>query len=185
MTMTNANSNTSTTTGTTRGTTTGTTLYAQPYSLAHVGFYFTSLEEFEAGMDKLRKQGAEEVELDYTDGDDYALFNAAGVNQGNIGEWFKLRDELEDYQLPALFYLLDNMGDTMAEALEHLDDVSVFEGNAQDYVHEYIEDTGMLDALPEQLRYYFDYEAFARDMVLNGDVTECEYDGTTYVMGGV
>lgn len=162
-----------------------TTYFAQPYSLSHTGFYFDTLEAFEAGMKALNARGAEEVEIDYTDGDDYELFNAAGVHQGNIGEWLELLDTVEDYQEPALFYLMDTCGESIQDALSHMDDVMVFEGNAQDYAHEYIEDTGMLDTLPEQLRYYFDYEAFARDMSLNGDVTECEYNGTTYTMSGV
>jgi hypothetical protein len=161
------------------------TYYANPYSLQHSGYYFTSLEEFEAGMDRLRMQGAEEVEIDYTDGDNYQLFAAAAVGQVNVGEWFALLDDVEDWQKPALFYLMDNLGETMSEALEHMDDVTVFQGTALDYAYELTEDTGMLDALPEQLRYYFDYAAFARDMTLNGEVTECVYQGTTYCMAGV
>jgi len=30
-----------------------------------------------------------------------------------------------------------------------------------------IDDCGMLDSMPENLRYYFDYEAFTRDMFIN------------------
>ena len=160
------------------------TYYANPFSCDHSGFFFTDLTEFEAGMAALNRQGAEEVEIDYTDGEDYELFAAAGVNQGNIGEWFALLDDVEDYQEPALFYLMDTCEDTMKDALSHLDDVMVFEGTALDYAYDYIEETGLLDTLPEQLRYYFDYEAFARDMKLNGDVTECEYNGTTYTVSG-
>lgn len=40
---------------------------------------------------------------------------------------------------------------------------------------ELLESTGDLDAIPESLRYYFDYEAYARDMRLGGDM--CEHDG--------
>jgi hypothetical protein len=161
------------------------TYYANPYSISHTGFYFTDLTTYHAGMATLRKQGAEEVELDYIDGDHCELFNAASVNQANIGEWFSLLDNVEDHLLPALYYLLDNIGETMSEALEHLDDVMVFEGTPLDYAHEYIEDTCALEDMPEPLRYYFDFEAFARDMVLGGDVTECEYAGNMYCMGGV
>lgn len=39
---------------------------------------------------------------------------------------------------------------------------------------DYIESTGMLKDLPDNLQYYFDYEAFGRDMILGGDV--CEHD---------
>ena len=37
----------------------------------------------------------------------------------------------------------------------------------EDYAYQYIEDTGMLDSLPEWAQRYFDYEAFARDMFLD------------------
>jgi antirestriction protein len=35
--------------------------------------------------------------------------------------------------------------------------------------------------MPEHLRFYFDYAAYARDMVLNGDVTAFTYNGSDYV----
>lgn len=38
----------------------------------------------------------------------------------------------------------------------------------EDYAYQYIEETGMLDSLPEWAQRYFDYESFARDMFLDG-----------------
>ena len=38
------------------------------------------------------------------------------------------------------------------------------------YAEDYAEQTSMLDSMPENLRTYFDMEAFARDMELGGDV---------------
>lgn len=35
-----------------------------------------------------------------------------------------------------------------------------------------VDDTGLLGEVPENLRYYFDYEAYGRDMRLGGDVRE-------------
>lgn len=40
------------------------------------------------------------------------------------------------------------------------------------YVENYIEETGMLNDMPKNLRWYFDTEKFARDMELNGDIYE-------------
>jgi len=34
----------------------------------------------------------------------------------------------------------------------------------QDYAENYADDTGLLDSMPDDLRHYFDYEAFARDL---------------------
>ena len=43
-----------------------------------------------------------------------------------------------------------------------------------DFADEYAEETGMLDGVPETVKCYFDYEAFARDL-LSSDF--CEQDG--------
>jgi antirestriction protein len=45
------------------------------------------------------------------------------------------------------------------------------------YVEMLVEDCGLLDEVPENLRYYFDYEAFARDLELNGDVSGFQFAG--------
>ena len=38
-----------------------------------------------------------------------------------------------------------------------------------------LDETGELEAIPENLRYYFDYEKYGRDLQLGGEF--CEYDG--------
>ena len=40
---------------------------------------------------------------------------------------------------------------------------------------EFVDETGMLEGIPENLRYYFDYEAYGCDMRLGGDM--CEHNG--------
>ena len=49
------------------------------------------------------------------------------------------------------------------------------------YAEEYIGDTGMLDSIPENLRYYFDYERFARDMFMSDMHSVRSGHGTVYV----
>lgn len=75
------------------------TLYAQPYNIDAVGFYFTSAEEYEQKAEGLTDRygcPVEEFEIQYIDGDDGALFSAVGVDQSNLEAWFELLD-LEDY----------------------------------------------------------------------------------------
>ena len=38
-------------------------------------------------------------------------------------------------------------------------------------------DTGLLDGIPQNLRYYFDYEAYARDCKLGGDIYTLDIPG--------
>lgn len=39
----------------------------------------------------------------------------------------------------------------------------------------YCEDCGILNSLPENLRYYFDFEAFGRDMDIEGNFFSLPY----------
>lgn len=43
-----------------------------------------------------------------------------------------------------------------------------------DWAENYCEETGLLDSIPENLRYYFDFEAYGRDARCNGDIFENE-----------
>lgn len=42
---------------------------------------------------------------------------------------------------------------------------------ARAWAEQYVEDTGMLDEMPENLRYYFDYDGWMHDAQLGGDIT--------------
>ena len=39
---------------------------------------------------------------------------------------------------------------------------------ALEYTYQYVEDTGLLSGVPQALERYFDYEAFAKDLFLEG-----------------
>ena len=81
------------------------TYHAQPHDMDKRGFYFTNLEEYDAGVEA---SGAEEFELQFIEGDDAELFKACDINQANIGEWFDDVETLDDSEKVALFYLMDN-----------------------------------------------------------------------------
>ena len=49
-----------------------------------------------------------------------------------------------------------------------------------DWVEQFLLDMGTLDAIPENLRSYFDCESYLRDMKLGGEVSFEEIEGTTY-----
>ncbi len=50
-----------------------TEFYAQPYSLDHTGFFFDSIEKYEAGMKRLNAKGCQEVEIQVIDGEDHLV----------------------------------------------------------------------------------------------------------------
>jgi antirestriction protein len=49
------------------------------------------------------------------------------------------------------------------------------------WAESFLEDTGTLNEIPENLRYYFDYEAYARDARIGGDVSFVRHDGDVWV----
>ncbi len=151
-----------------------TEFYAQPYSLDHTGFYFDSLEAFEAGMEKLNKLNCEEVEIQFIDGDDHLadLAKEAEINQANINLWFETLDDLDKFEAQQLTYLLER-GFNLDDALERYEEVCIYHGTATTYAQELVEET---TEIPESLRYYIDYEAIARDMKINGEIEEIEYE---------
>lgn len=51
----------------------------------------------------------------------------------------------------------------------------------EDWAAELLDGTGELESLPERLRGYFDYEAYARDIEMSGDIFTIEVDGTVHV----
>ena len=42
--------------------------------------------------------------------------------------------------------------------------------SVEDYAQQFLEDTGAIASIPENLRYYFDYEKYANDLEISGDI---------------
>ena len=64
--------------------------------------------------------------------------------------------------------LLEYFGDDLAEARAAFEDYAGEYRSAADFVEELHDDTGT--QIPESLRYYIDWEALARDMVMNAEI---------------
>jgi len=161
--------------------------FAKPYNGDVSGFYFTDYADYSEQVASLVDSYGEpvdELELYFIDGDNAQLFNAIGINQANLEQWFNELESLGGEELIKAIYLAEFLNVDMSNIPDQLDEVSLFEGRSDEYAEEYITDSGLLDDMPENLRYYFDVEAFARDMLLSGDINEVEIMGTTYVAWG-
>ncbi len=159
-----------------------TTLYANPYNIDAAGFYFESADEFTDKSQNLTDRYGnlvEEFEIDFIDGDDAALFNVCGINQANLNTWFDDIETLGDQEKINLYYLLNVAGYTLSQALDKLDDPSIAQSGLRDAAEELFDEC-WLHSVPESIRYYIDYDKFARDCELGGDMVEFEYSGTTY-----
>lgn len=160
-------------------------LFAQPLNGDFMGFSFSTMEQYVERSERLRARGCDEVELSYLDGPSAELWAAADVSMANIGLWFDTLDTLDEYQHQALFFLTSYHGYSLEDALPLIDDVMTYSGSPEDYAEELIDDMGALEAVPETLRFYIDYKALSRDMLLGGDIHELYFNGTAYVMSGV
>jgi len=150
-----------------------TQFYAQPYSLEHTSFYFDSIETFNEGMEMLNKRGCEEVEIQFIDGDDHlcTLAKSLPIHQCDIAFWYNELEDLDANDIIRICFLLNDLNYNIKDALERYDEVYLHHGSAEDYAQEFVEET---TDIPDSLRYYIDYEAIARDMTINGEITEIE-----------
>jgi len=159
--------------------------HATPYDISATGFYFNTYDEYlEKFASHQNDYGdpVEEYEIQFIEGENYKLFEALSINQATLKQWFDDFEDLGGDDLIKAIYLADDAGHRIDDILDCLEDVMLFEGTALEYAESYIEDTGLLNEIPENLRYYFDTESFARDLVLGGDIYETEINGTSYVV---
>ena len=98
--------------------------------------------------------------LKYSEYPDYERLNSIAA------EW----EEMYDDDREAVQIRMSLCGEDFETALDHMEDVRIYHGckDMTDVAYEYVDDTGMLDSAPEYLRNYFDYEAFGRDMGIEG-----------------
>lgn len=93
-----------------------------------------------------------------------------------VAAYMQTLEDLGQYPDPAgiLAAWIDWRGSDDLNA-DHIQDAYLGQfDSVQDYAEQYADDADLLRPLPEHLRYYFNFAAFARDLELSGDV----YEGT-------
>jgi antirestriction protein len=118
-------------------------------------------------------QGDQDPELMFTDYEGFpeSLYSESGMDFDLINEY----DELDDDEQKVVEYLIDHLGYDIKSALDKHEDVNVHDCSAHDYVY------GLVDEyydLPDLAKTYFDYDAFARDLLIEGDIAE--HDGLLF-----
>lgn len=101
-----------------------------------------------------------------------------GIPGLNVGEYDDLDDlndiaqnlaDLDRYDMEIVAAYLEE-GYDLEDAIDRKDDAVVWSNcsDMTDVAYTYIEETGMLDSVPDNIARYFDYEAFGRDMSFEG-----------------
>lgn len=149
-----------------------TTLHAQPYNPDASGFYFHNYDEYAEKSENLKDsfgQPVEEFEIQFIDGENPELFNAANINQSNLETYFDEIADLDEESATKIIYLLDTIGMDFDQAYSQYEDVQLQSCSAEDYAYDLINET---TEIPESLTHYIDYKAIARDMIINGEIHE-------------
>ena len=168
--------------------------------------YITDLESFhsfligewlELGIDedelrqtikRILKKG-EEACKDGSIHEEYFLTDWEGEEFFHVGEYtnvFKLNEEVARFEELSLdgsqkrcvsFLLTNNIVSNLDEALEKYEDVLINEDMSfLDLAYQIVEEQYNLDELPQFVSNYFDYEALARDLELEGFYHEIDGD---------
>lgn len=113
---------------------------------------------------------------------DYDGFGAAAPGEyASVSDVAQMGALIQEHDGLAIA-LLDGHASNADEARTMLNDQ--YRGawdSLEDYATEYLEDTGAFQGAPELLRNYFDYEKFARDLELGGDVFTVRHEGKVHV----
>ena len=165
-------------------------LYAQPYNIDAEGFYFRTADEYAKTLPTIKDsfgQPVEEFEIEFIDGDDIncGLAKAWGLNQANFAAYFYAADTWHDHEKTAFIIAVGECGYDFDPAsvspndfevdLYHLDSL-------KDLAVQFVED-GLLGDIPERLRFYFDYDALARDLGVDYSETRIAGENIIYRCG--
>ena len=87
----------------------------------------------------------------------------------DLNELAEILDDLDENEKEIVSAIMGE-GYSLDNAIDKKDDVMIFYNcsNMTEVAEQYAEEVGLLDSIPENLRYYFDFEAFGRDMSFEG-----------------
>lgn len=163
-----------------------TQLFAQPYDISAVGFFFETIEEYNNKSGKLCNaygQPVEEFEIQFIDGEDIdcALFRALGVHQGDTGAYLEAVEEWEDGQKINVILAVGEAGYSFEFGKDDPDqfDIQIYEVESMKELAEQFVEEGLFGEIPESIQFYIDYKAIARDLTM--DYAEAVIAGTHYI----
>lgn len=127
-------------------------------------------EDIESVINKISNDGADELFITDYESELEGLEVGEYDNIETLDSIMQEVDNLTDSELLAFqAYLLN--GSSLDEALEevHQGNYTIYYdcNDMSDVVYQVVNDCGLLDGVPEEVKMYFDYEAYGRDMDIN------------------
>lgn len=133
-------------------------------SLSHEG-----LEEV---LEKISNSGKDELFISDYETDINGLKVAEYEDILQLNEIAEEIEEMREDELIALQAYLEQYANDMEQALDEVrqGNYRIYYNcdNMEDVAYQVVNDCGLLDGVPEEVKIYFDYEAYGRDMEING-----------------
>lgn len=164
-----------------------TQLFAQPYDISAVGFFFETADEYNQKAAAFRNsygQLVEEFEIQFIDGKgiDAELFESLGVHQGNFPAFLEAVDSWSEEEKVKAIIALSEVGYDFNLGKDHpnkFEDMCLYAiGSLRDLAIEFV-DEGLFGDIPERIKCFLDYEAMGD--YLGTDYCETNVAGTRYV----
>jgi len=127
---------------------------------------YDNQEEFYAACYKLVNEKDPELMFQDFDGDD---LDKEFYSESSISPvYWDVKDKFDDPENKKAFLEYASYLGDIREALEKYEDAYIGNYNSMsDYAEEYFENIGVLEKIPEEFRFYIDYESMGDDMAIN------------------
>ena len=112
---------------------------------------------------------AEYEEYAVHDTDNFPMEISEYISIGELNNIYELIEDFPDYITDSLDEFISHYG-SLEELAEHKDDIYYYPDceSMTDIAYYYIDELQTLGAIPESLRNYIDYEAYGRDLSIEG-----------------
>lgn len=129
-------------------------------------------EGLEEILDKISNNGKDELFISDYETDINGLKVAEYEDILQLNEIAEEIEEMREDELIAFQAYLEQYANNMEQALEevHQGNYRIYYNcdNMEDVAYQVVNDCGLLDGVPEEVKIYFDYEAYGRDIDIEG-----------------
>lgn len=129
-------------------------------------------EDIKEVLEKISNNGNDELFISDYETDISGLKVAEYEDILQLNEIAEEIEEMREDELIALQAYLEQYANDMEQALDEVrqGNYRIYYNcdNMEDVAYQVVNDCGLLDGVPEEVKIYFDYEAYGRDMEING-----------------